>query len=336
MVRRIAIDLGTTNVLVYIPGQGIVINEPSVVAIRTSDNKVVAIGNSAKEMLGRTPESIVASHPLRDGVIANYKITQAMLRYFIDKISGRIRLFKPDLMIAVPAGVTSTERRAVIDAGLQAGGREVYLLKEPLAAALGAGIPISSASGHMILDIGGGTTEVAVLALGDIVASNSVRIAGNRIDQSIIDYVRKKFSLIIGEQTAEQVKIEIGSVAKLDKELKLEISGSNSISGLPESMFLKTNDIVPAIRESMNEIIAAIKAVLQKTPPELAADVIDKGVIMTGGTARLRGLAQLLTKVTGVLYQVVDDPELCVAKGAGLALENISEFKKSILWTKQK
>ncbi|TSC97458.1 MAG: Uncharacterized protein CEN88_20, partial [Candidatus Berkelbacteria bacterium Licking1014_2] len=252
MVRRIAIDLGTTNVLVYIPGQGIVINEPSVVAIRTSDNKVVAIGNSAKEMLGRTPESIVASHPLRDGVIANYKITQAMLRYFIDKISGRIRLFKPDLMIAVPAGVTSTERRAVIDAGLQAGGREVYLLKEPLAAALGAGIPISSASGHMILDIGGGTTEVAVLALGDIVASNSVRIAGNRIDQSIIDYVRKKFSLIIGEQTAEQVKIEIGSVAKLDKELKLEISGSNSISGLPESMFLKTNDIVPAIRESMN------------------------------------------------------------------------------------
>lgn len=333
-MKRIAIDLGTTNSLVYLQGKGVVINEPSVVALSTADNKVVAIGNQAKEMLGRTPESIIASHPLRDGVIANYKITEAMLRYFIDKVSGRIRLFKPDIMVAVPAGITSTERRAVIDACLQAGGRRAYIIKEPLAAALGAGIPIAATSGHMVIDIGGGTTEVAVIALGDIVTTTSVRVAGNKIDQAITDYIRKKFSLIVGEQTAEQIKIQVGSASKLDKELKLEISGSNSISGLPESMVIKTNDIVPAIKEPLDEIIAAIKSVLQKTPPELAADVIDKGIIMTGGSAQLRELDKLLTKVTGVLCQVAEEPKLCVVKGTGMAAENLDEFKRSVLWAR--
>lgn len=331
---RIAIDLGTTNVLVYIPKRGIVINEPTVVALQAEDNKIVAIGEEAKKMLGRTPDSIVAAHPLKDGVIASYKMTEAMLRYFINKVTSRIRLFKPEVMISVPVGVTSTERRAVVDACLSAGAKAAYIIKEPIAAALGAGIPIASPSGNMIIDIGGGTSEVAVISLGDVVAATSVRVGGNKIDLAIQNYARKKYNLIIGEQTAEDVKIRVGSVIPLKKELTMEVSGSNTITGLPESIMISSSDIVLAIKEPLNEIINAVKQVLQQTPPELAADVMDKGIVISGGGACLRNIDTLFTKVTGVVCQTADEPLLCVVKGTGIAVENLELYKKSVLWAK--
>lgn len=333
-LRNLGIDLGTTNVLVHLPGKGIVINEPSVVALDAATNRVVAIGEEARQMLGRTPESIIAAHPLRDGVIANFRITEAMLRHFLHRLSGPIRLFRPDMMIAVPAGVTSTERRAVVDAAVESGARRAYIIKEPIAAALGAGIPISTPSGHMVIDIGGGTTEVAVLALGDIVASTSVRVAGNKIDEAIGNYIRKKHNLIIGETTAEQIKIKVGAAQPLKKELTMEVSGSNTITGLPESIVVTTADVVAAIREPLSEIIAAVKSVLQKTPPELASDVMDKGIVMTGGGSLLRNFDSLLTKVTGVPCQLADEPQFCVVKGTGIALEHLDSFKRSIQWTR--
>lgn len=333
-LRRIAIDLGTTNVLVYIPKKGIVINEPSVVAMETSNNKVMAIGQEAKEMLGRTPESIIAARPLKEGVIANYKITQAMLKFFINKLSGSIRLFKPDIMVAIPAGVTSTERRAVIDACIAAGAKNAYVIKEPIAAALGAGVPIASSSGNMIIDIGGGTSEVAVISLGDIVASTSVRVGGNKMDEAIASYIRKKYNLVVGEQKAEEIKIKIGTVLPLKKELKMEVSGCNAITGLPESIMISSNDIIVALKDPMNEIISAVKSVLQKTPPELASDVMDKGIIMTGGGTMIREIDKLFTKVTGVPCQIAEEPLLCVAKGTGIAVENLDAYKKSVLWAK--
>jgi rod shape-determining protein MreB len=334
MSTRIAIDLGTTNVLVYIPKKGIVVNEPTVVALQAEDNKIVAIGIDAKKMLGRTPDSIVAAHPLRDGVIASYKMTEAMLRYFINKVVSRIRLYKPEVMISVPVGVTSTERRAVVDACLSAGAKAAYIIKEPIAAALGAGIPIASPNGNMIIDIGGGTSEVAVISLGDVVAATSVRVGGNKIDLAIQNYIRKKYNLVIGEQTAEDVKIKIGSVIPLKKELTMEVSGSNTISGLPESIMISSSDIVAAIKEPLNEIINAVKSVLQQTPPELAADVMDKGIIISGGGALLRNIDTLFTKVTGVACQIAEEPLLCVAKGTGIAVENLDLYKKSVLWAK--
>lgn len=334
-LRKIGIDLGTTNTLVYVPGKGIVINEPSVVAVEAATNKVMAIGKEAKEMLGRTPESIVAAYPLKDGAISNYKITQTMLRYFINKIGGRVRFFKPDVMVAIPAGLTSTERRAVIDAASQAGAKNAYVIKEPIAAALGAGIPIASSSGNMIIDIGGGTSEVAVIALGDIVASTSVRVAGKAIDEVIINFIRKKNSLAIGEQTAEDIKIKIGSaIIEKKQDKKIEVSGCNTVTGLPESIMISNNDIANAIQEPLDEIIAAVKSVLQKTPPELAADVIDKGMIIAGGGANLRNIDKLLTKITGVPCQVAEKPELCVVKGTGIALEHLDAYKKSVLWAR--
>ncbi|OGD66317.1 rod shape-determining protein [Candidatus Berkelbacteria bacterium RIFCSPHIGHO2_12_FULL_36_9] len=333
-LSKLGIDLGTTNLLVYVPKKGIVVNEPCVVAIESSDNKVMAIGHEAKEMLGRTPESIIAAHPLKDGVIANYRITQAMLKYYINKLAGSVRLFKPDVMVAIPAGVTSTERRAVIDACLAAGAKNAYLIKEPIAAALGAGIPIASSSGHMIIDIGGGTSEVAVISLGDIVASTSVRVGGNKMDEAIINYIRKKYNLVIGEQTAEDIKIKIGAIMPLKKEIKTEVSGCNAITGLPQSVIISSEDMVSALREPINEIIAAVKSVLQKTPPELASDVMDKGIIMTGGGTLIREIDKLFTKVTGVPCQIAEEPLLCVAKGTGIAVENLDSFKKSVLWAK--
>lgn len=332
LLKRVGIDLGTSSILIYVPQRGIVVQEPSVVALEALDNKIVAIGTDAKQMLGRTPDSIIAAHPLKDGVIANYRITEAMLRYYLNKLSGKIRLFKPDIMISAPAGVTSTERRAVIDACMQAGGKRAYLIKEPIAAALGANIPIASPSGNMIVDIGAGTTEVAVLALGDIVASTSVRVGGNRFDQDIANYIRKKYNLVIGEQTAEDMKIKIGSVLPLEKELTMEISGSNAISGLPESILVTSNDIVNGVKEVLNDIIGAVKVVLQKTPPELAADIMDKGIIMTGGSAKFRKIDELFTKITGVPCQVADEPELCVVKGTGIAVEHLDEYRRSMLW----
>lgn len=334
--RSLAIDLGTTNTLVYVPRRGIVVNEPTVVALSADDNKVVAIGQAAKDMLGRTPESIIANHPLRDGAIADYFVTEALLRYFINKVIGVVRLFKPDVLVSIPAGLTSTEKRAVIDATIQAGARNAYVIKEPIAAALGADIPIATPQGHMIIDIGGGTTEVAVLALGDIVAASSVRVGGIQFDQAIASHIRKKYNLIIGEQTAEELKIKIGSVLPLKKDLHMEISGSNAITGLPESILASSTDVAEGCRECLNEVIGTVKSVLQKTPPELASDVIDKGIILTGGGAMLRKINELFSKVTGVTCEVAENPLLCVVKGTGMAVENLDAYKRSILWAKNK
>lgn len=334
LIRRIGVDLGTTNVLVYVPGRGIIINEPNVVVLEAGSGKVTAIGKEAKIMLGRTPESIIAVHPLKDGVIANFRVTESLLRHFINKVSGRIRLIRPDVMVAVPAGVTSTERRAVIDACINAGAKNAYIIKEPLAAALGAKIPIASPAGNMVIDIGGGTSEVAVIALGDVVAASSVRVAGNKMDEAIILYIRKKYNLIVGEQTAEKIKIGIGAALPPKKELTMEVSGSNAITGLPESIIVHTSDVANAIKSQLEEIVNAVKQVLQKTPPELAADVMDKGIVMTGGSSKLRDIDQMLTKVTGVLCQVAEEPELCVAKGTGIAVEHLDEFRRTVLWAR--
>ncbi len=335
MVKKIAIDLGTTNILVYLPKKGIVINEPSVVALQASHNKVMAIGEEAKKMIGRTPESIIAASPLKDGVIANFRIAEAMLRYYINKVSGSIRLFKPDIMVSVPAGITSTERRAMIDACNAAGAKQTYVIKQPIAAALGAGVPIAAPTGNMIIDIGGGTSEVAVISLGDVVASSSVRVGGNKFDAAIAQFIRKKHNLIIGEQTAEEIKIRIGSAQTPKKESKMEVSGSNAISGLPESIIITSEEIVKAVKPPLVEIINAVKFVLQKTPPELASDVMDKGIILTGGGSLLRHIDTLLTKITGVPCEVANDPIECVVKGTGIAIESLETFKKSVLWTKE-
>lgn len=335
MIKKIAIDLGTTNILVYVPKKGIVINEPSVVALQAYNNEIMAIGEEAKQMIGRTPESIIAATPLKDGVIANFHIAEAMLRYFINKVSGRIRFFKPDIMVSVPAGITSTERRAVIDACNAGGAKQTYIIKQPLASALGAGIPIASPSGNMIINIGGGTSEVAVISLGDVVASSSVRVGGDKFDIAIANAIRKTHNLIIGDQTAEDIKIKIGSAQNLKKEEKMEVSGSNAITGLPESVIIGSAEVVKAIKSPMLEIINTVKDVLQKTPPELASDIMDKGIVLTGGGALLRHIDSLLTKVTGVPCEVANDPLECVAKGSGIAIENLDAFKKSVLWAKE-
>ncbi|MEK7143133.1 MAG: rod shape-determining protein [Patescibacteria group bacterium] len=333
-LRRLGVDLGTTNILIFVPEKGIIVNEPSVVALEVSQNKVMAIGQEAKEMLGRTPESIIAAHPLKDGVIANFGIAQAMLKYYINRLGGPVRLFKPEIMVSVPAGATSTERRAVTDACLSAGAKSAYLIKKPVASALGAGVPIASPSGNMVIDIGGGTTEVAVIALGDIIASHSIRTGGNIFDEAIIAQVRKKYNLVIGHVTAENVKIKIGSALPLKTELSTEVSGCNGITGLPESVMVNSSDIVVALREPIGAVIAAMKEVLQKTPPELAADIMDKGIVMTGGGSLLRSLDKLFTKVTGVPCQTAEEPLTCVAKGTGAAIENLEAFKRSVLWLK--
>ena len=331
---KLAIDLGTTNIRIYKPGRGIIIDEPSVVALDSTDNKMVAVGEEAKHMLGRTPESIHAAYPLQDGVIASFRITENMLKFYFNRILGRFRLTRPDVMVAIPANITSTERRAVIDACVAAGAKETYIIKAPLAAALGAGVTISSSTGNMIIDIGGGTSEVAVISLGDVVASNSVRSGGKKMDQAIIAYLRKKNNIIIGEQTAEEVKIKIGSAMASDKETTTEISGSNSVTGLPESIMLKDETICTAIKPQLNDIIMTVKSVLQKTPPELASDVMDRGIIMTGGGSNLKSVDKLMTKITGVPCQVIEEPEYCTVKGIGIAIEHLDEFKRSILWMK--
>lgn len=332
--RRVAIDLGTNNIVVSIPKRGIIFREPSVVAVQTSDNSIMAIGHEAHEMLGRTPDSIIAARPLRDGVIASYQITQSMLRHYLNKALGRVRLFRPEVMVSIPAGVTSTERRAVIDATVAAGARVAYVIKQSVAAALGAGIQIAGSSGNMIITIGAGTTEVAVIALGDTVAVNSVRVAGNNFDQAIVSYIRKKFNLIIGEQTAEEVKKQIGTAMPLKKELSMEVSGSNAVSGLPESVLVHSSDITAAIKPVLQDIMNAVKTVLQNTPPELSSDVMEKGIVLTGGSAELRKLDELFTKVTGVPCQVADKPAECTAKGVLIAIEHLDAFKRSVLWSK--
>ena len=331
MAKKLGIDLGTTNILVFVPGKGIVLNEPSVVAVSESDNKILAIGAEAKIMVGRTPEDIVAYRPMKDGVIADYRVTEAMLRYYIDKTLGRWNIWKPDVLISVPAGVTSTERRAVVEAAMKAGAKNAYVVKEPILAAIGAGIPIQEAAGHMIVDIGGGTTDVAVISLGGIVASTSVKVAGNKMDAAIADYVKKNFNLIIGDKMAEDVKIKIGSATLLDEELVMQIKGRDFILGLPRMVELKTNDIVKAISKELREMIKAVKEVLQETPPELASDIIDRGIIMTGGSSQLRNFPELMLRRTGVKAALAKDAYFCVAKGTGVALEHLDTYKKSII-----
>lgn len=328
---KIGIDLGTANTLVFVPKKGIIINEPTVVAITLEDNRILAVGQEAKEMLGRTPETIVAHRPMKDGVIADYRVTEAMLRYFINKALGNVRFFRPEVMISVPGGITSTERRAVIDAANAAGAKNAYVIKETVAAAIGAGIPIASASGNLVIDIGGGTTDVAVLSLGGIVNSTSVRVAGNRLDQTIVDYVRKHHGLAIGDRTAEEIKITIGSALALTEEETMEIKGRDMISGLPKTVSISTNEVVEAVQDELKEIVKAIKHVLQETPPELASDIIDKGMVMTGGSALLRNLDHYISQALKVPCYVAEDPLLCVARGTGVALEHLDSYKKSIL-----
>lgn len=329
--RKLGIDLGTANTLVFVPGKGIVLNEPSVVAVSEQDNKIVAIGMEAKEMIGKTPEAIITYSPMKDGVIADYRVTEAMLRYFINKAMGKYNLFKPDVMISVPAGVTSTERRAVVEAAIRAGAKNAYVVKEPILAAIGAGIPIYESKGHMVVDIGGGTADVAVISLGGIVASTSVKFAGTKIDAAIADYIKKTFNLAIGDKTAEEVKIKIGAAVPLEEELRVTIKGRDFIQGLPRSAQVGTNEIVKAIDPELKQIIKAIKDVLAQTPPELASDIIDHGIIMTGGSSMLRNFPDLVYRKTGVKAALADDALYCVVKVTGVALEHLDVYKKAVL-----
>jgi rod shape-determining protein MreB len=329
---RLGIDLGTTYILVYVPEKGVVLREPSVVAV-SSDNKILAVGDEAKEMVGRTPDDITAFRPMKDGVVADYHVTEAMLRYYINKAMGKWSFFKPDVMISVPAGVTSAERRAVVEAAVKAGAKTAQVVKEPILAAIGAGIPIYEARGHMIVDIGGGTTDVAVISLGGIVASKSVKVAGNKLEHSIADYIKKEYNLMVGDKMAEEVKIEIGSAIDMteDEELTMTVKGRDHLTGLPRSIELGTNEVVKAIRHDLREMVQAIRDVLQETPPELSADIIDNGIIMSGGSSMLRNLQELVYRRTGVKAALAEDALYCVAKGTGEALTHLDTYKKAIM-----
>jgi len=330
-VRRIGIDLGTANTLVFIPGKGVVMNEPSVVAVSVGDNRILAVGNEARDMIGRTPDTIIAYRPLRDGVIADYRVTEAMLRYFITRAGGWVRFLRPEVMISVPAGVTSTERRAVIEAAVHAGAKAAYVVKEPVLAAIGAGIPINEAAGHIVVDIGGGTTDVAVISLGGIVASTSVKVAGNKLDQAIADYIKKQFNLAIGDRTAEDIKVKIGSAIELREPEEMNVKGRDLLSGLPKTVVINATEVTKAMDGELVEIIRAIKTVLYETPPELAADIMDRGIVMTGGGSLLRNLNLLIQREIGIPAHIADDALLCVAKGTGIALEHLDVYKRSIM-----
>jgi rod shape-determining protein MreB len=316
---HIGIDLGTASVLVYLKGRGIVLREPSVVAIDKNDDKILAVGEQARLMLGKTPSNIVAIRPLRDGVIADYEVTEAMLKYFINRVCGRRRLFRPTVMICVPAEVTSVEKRAVVEAALSAGAKRAFLIEEPMAAAIGAGLSVDEAGGNMVVDIGGGTSDVAVISLGGIVVSESIRVAGNKMDEAIVRHIRKTYNLMIGERTAEEIKIRIGSAYPQDEPSSMEIRGRDLINGLPKTLIINSEEIREAMEEPLLAIVDAVKMVLEKTPPELAADIIDRGIVMTGGGALLRGMDMLLSKATGMPVRLADDPISCVAIGTGKA-----------------
>ena len=330
-VKKIGIDLGTCNSLVFIPDKGIVLSEPSVVAVSLDENRILAVGQEAKEMTGRTPDTIRVYRPLKDGVIADFRVTQAMISYFIKKVIPRFQFFKPELMISIPAGITSTERRAVIEAAIGAGAKQAFVAKEPILAAIGAGIPISSCSGNLIVDIGGGTSEVAVISLGGIVTASSVRAGGDKMDSAISDFIKKKYSLAIGEKTAEEIKIKIGTALPEKGERFLDIRGRDLIAGLPKNIKISSNEVCEAISETLQEIIQAIKQVLRITPPELSADVMDKGMVLSGGGALLKNLDKLIARSTGVPCSVAEEPLFCVAKGTGVVLENLETYKKSIM-----
>jgi rod shape-determining protein MreB len=359
LTKRIGIDLGTANSLVWLAGVGVVLNEPTVVAVTVDDNRVVAVGNEAKEMLGRTPGNITATRPMRDGVIADYRITEAMLSYFIDRTVGKNRFFKPEVMICVPTGVTQVERRAVMDATLSAGAKVVYIIEEPLASSIGAKIPIAQASGNMIVDVGGGSTEAAVISLGGVVVHRSARVAGNKIEEAIAQYVKRQYNLFIGERMAEMIKLTIGDAMGEDQRTEdrgqrtesreqktegenqssdfrpptsdsMEVRGRDAISGMPRMITLTRKEVTTAIMPVLQQIIGAVKQVLENTPPELAADIIDKGIVMAGGTSLLTNFDKLMTKETGVVCHVAEDPLLCVVRGTGVAIENIELYKRSV------
>jgi rod shape-determining protein MreB len=329
--KKIAIDLGTANSLVYLSGKGIVLTEPTVVAVSVDDEKVLAVGLEARDMLGKTPENIMATRPLKDGVIADYVVTEALLRYFINKIMGRYRFVKPDVVISIPAGATSVEARAVLEAAYSAGAKTAYLIPEPLAAAIGAGLPVGEASGNMIVNIGGGTTEIAIVSLYGMVVHGSIRIGGNSLDEIIASYVRRQYGLVIGESTAEHVKMEIGSAVPLKKEKTLEVKGRDSISGFPKTITLTSTEISSALTQPLSQIGTAIKNVLEKTPPELSSDIIDKGIVLSGGTSLLNNIDKYISNFTGVAVHVADEPLLCVVRGLGRALENFDLFNRSMI-----
>jgi len=333
-VKRIGIDLGTTNTVVFLPKKGIVINEPTVVALGKPGDNVVAVGAEAKEMVGRTPDNIVTYRPLKDGVIAEYYITQAMLKYFISKSIGSFNIVRPDVVVSVPAGITSTEYRAVINAAKEAGARETYPVKEPILAALGAGIPIHSAEGHMIVNIGGGTTEVAVISLGGIVTWYSLRVAGNKFDYAIMDYIKKKYSLAIGETTAENIKIAIGTAIPNRVKMEINVRGRDLISGLPKDIIVNSSEIAEAINPHLIEIMNAVQSVFNVTPPELAADIMEKGIILSGGSSQLRDLEEFFKRSLGVAAYLAEDPILCVAKGTSIVLDHLEVYKRTLLQKK--
>lgn len=331
MSKKIGIDLGTANILVYVAGEGVVLNEPTVVAVRADDNKVVAVGTEAKEMLGRTPGNIVATRPLKDGVIADYVITQSMLSYFIDKVAGRTRFMRPEVMVCIPSGVTQVEKRAVLDATAAAGAGNVYLIEEPLAAAIGAKIPIAQATGHMILDSGGGTTDIAVISLGGVVVHKSIRIAGNKTEEAIANYIRKRFNLLVGERTAEDIKVNLANTIVDPKEIrKMEVKGRDSVTGLPRAIEISEVEVNEAIQPIIKSMVSAIKEVFEATPPELASDIIEKGIVLSGGTSLLKNLDRYIARETGVPAYVAEDPLYCVVRGVGVALENLELYKRSL------
>jgi rod shape-determining protein MreB len=331
LTNDVAIDLGTANTLVFVKGNGIVLNEPSVVAVDQRTKKVYAVGLEAKTMLGKTPEYINAIRPMKDGVIADFEITEMMLREFIRKSQKKKHFIRPRIVIAVPSGITEVEKRAVRDSAEHAGAREVFLIAEPIAAAIGVGLPVDKPSGNMIIDIGGGTTEIAVIALDGIVADSSIRVAGDELDEAIINYVKRTYNMLIGEQTAEQIKMKIGCAIKMDKPYEMEIKGRDLVAGIPKNLRLTSEEIREAISEPISQIVEALKNALEQTPPELAADIVDRGIVMTGGGAMLKGLDQLLKRETGLPINVVDDPLLCVVLGAGKVLDNVHEYDRVLM-----
>jgi rod shape-determining protein MreB len=326
----LAIDLGTANTLIYVKGKGIICAEPSVVAINRDTKEVLAVGSEAKSMLGRTPANIIALRPMKDGVIADFEITEKMLRYFIQKVHNRRSLIRPRVIISVPSGVTQVEKRAVKDSAIQAGAREVYVIEEPMAAAIGAGLPIQEAFGNMVVDIGGGTTEVAVISLSGLVYTNSVRVAGDEMDEAIVEYIKNKYNLLIGYSTAEKIKMSIGSAYPLEEEMSVEIKGRDRIVGIPKTIEVGDKEIGEALKDAVDVIVNAIKLALEKTPPELSADIIDRGIVLTGGGALLKGLDKRISEVTGLPVLIAEDPLTTVARGAGKVLDEIKLLKKVV------
>lgn len=331
MAKQIGIDLGTTNVLVYVRGRGIVLSEPSVVAVHAGERTIRAVGDEARQMLGRAPESVVVYRPMRSGVIAHYSVTEAMLSYFLQKVAGRWRIFAPDVMVCLPCGATGVEGRAVRDAALQAGAKNAYLIPEPIAAALGANVPIDGPDGNLIIDIGGGTTEVAVIALNGIVVKSSIRVGGNKLDDAIAAYIKREYNLMIGERAAEEVKIQVASAVPLERDLECDVRGRDQVMGMPRSVTVRTTEIREAIAEPVDQIVEAVKWVLERTPPELASDIFNKGMIMTGGGALLRGLDALMTLATEIPCHVAENPLNCVALGTGKALEDLPFLRRSLV-----